>query len=116
MIQWLGLCASTAGGTGLIPGWANRIPYAAQHSQKKKINFAKVMFKKKKREKNENINHSSQRQCSPPFPRSNSYCELNACLLDLFKVILYTPICTHNRALFQITAFFPKDGKAQGHT
>ena len=23
---------------------------------------------------------------------------------------------THNRALFQITAFFPKDGKAQAHT
>ena len=52
MIQWLGLCASTAGGTGLIPGWATRIPYAAQHSKKKKKNnFAKVMFKKKKGKK-----------------------------------------------------------------
>ena len=24
--QWLGLCASTAGGTGSIPGWGTKIP------------------------------------------------------------------------------------------
>ena len=25
VVQWLGLCDSTAGGTGLIPGWATKI-------------------------------------------------------------------------------------------
>ena len=35
MVQWLGLRASTAGGTGSIPGWGSKIPQAVQHSQKK---------------------------------------------------------------------------------
>ena len=29
------ICASTAGGTGLIPSWGIKILYAAQHNQKK---------------------------------------------------------------------------------
>ena len=32
-VQWLGLCASTAGGTGSIPGWEAKIPHAAWCSQ-----------------------------------------------------------------------------------
>ena len=36
VVQWLRLCASMAGGTGLIPGWGTKIPHAAWHSQKKK--------------------------------------------------------------------------------
>ena len=35
-VQWLGLCASAAGGTGLIPGRGTKIPHAVQHGQKKK--------------------------------------------------------------------------------
>ena len=35
-VQWLRLCASTTGGTGLIPGQGTKIPRAAQCSQKKK--------------------------------------------------------------------------------
>ena len=35
-VQWLRLQASTAGGTGLIPGWGTKIPYAARHDQRKK--------------------------------------------------------------------------------
>ena len=35
MVQWLGLRASTAGGTGSIPGWGSKIPQAVQHIQKK---------------------------------------------------------------------------------
>ena len=35
MVQCLGLCTATVGGTGLIPGWGTRIPHAALHSQKK---------------------------------------------------------------------------------
>ena len=30
VVQWLRLCASTAGGAGLIPGQGSRIPYAVQ--------------------------------------------------------------------------------------
>ena len=30
-VQWLGLCVSTAGGPGSIPGQGAKIPYAAQH-------------------------------------------------------------------------------------
>ena len=26
MVQWLGLCASTAGSAGSIPGWGTKIP------------------------------------------------------------------------------------------
>ena len=36
MVQWLRLCASTAGGTALIPGRGTKIPQAMQGSQKKK--------------------------------------------------------------------------------
>ena len=35
-VQWLGLCPSTAGGTGSIPGWGTKIPHAARCSQKTK--------------------------------------------------------------------------------
>ena len=38
VVQWLRLCASNAGGTGLIPGRGTKIPYVMWHSQKiKKI-------------------------------------------------------------------------------
>ena len=33
-VQWLGLCASTAGGPGLIPGRATKIQQAVQRGQK----------------------------------------------------------------------------------
>ena len=35
-VQWLGLCAFTAEGTGSITGWGTKIPQAARCSQKKK--------------------------------------------------------------------------------
>ena len=35
VIQWLRLCASTAGGPGLIPSWGPKILHAKQCSQKK---------------------------------------------------------------------------------
>ena len=35
-VQWLRLCAPTAGGAGLIPGWC-KIPHAAQCGQKKDL-------------------------------------------------------------------------------
>ena len=36
MIQWLGLCPSTAGRLGLIPGQGTKIPQATRSLQKKK--------------------------------------------------------------------------------
>ena len=36
LVQWLRLCASTAGGTGSIPEWGTKIPHATQCSQKKR--------------------------------------------------------------------------------
>lgn len=38
-IQWLRLHASTAGRTGLPPGWVTKIPHAMQSGQIKKIFF-----------------------------------------------------------------------------
>ena len=35
-VQWLRLCASTAGGEGLIPGRGIKIPHAGGYSKKKK--------------------------------------------------------------------------------
>ena len=32
MVQWLGLCAFTAEGSGLIPGQGTKIPQVAQHA------------------------------------------------------------------------------------
>ena len=29
VVQWLRLCASTAGGAGSIPGWGIKIPHAS---------------------------------------------------------------------------------------
>ena len=34
-VQWLGLCTSTAGGPGLIPGWETKIPEASHLAQNK---------------------------------------------------------------------------------
>ena len=39
VVQWLGLCASTAMGPGSIPGWGTKIPQAVQPGQKKKAFF-----------------------------------------------------------------------------
>ena len=36
-VQWLGLWASTAGGTGLIPGRGAKIPHATRCGQNKQI-------------------------------------------------------------------------------
>ena len=36
VVQWLGLCAHTAGGLGLIPGWGTKIPHAVWHGPEKK--------------------------------------------------------------------------------
>ena len=36
MVQWLGLCASTAGGTGLIPDQGSKILQATGWGQKTK--------------------------------------------------------------------------------
>ena len=44
MVQWLGLCASTAGGTSSIPGRGTKIPHAAGRGQK-----LNLKNKKKKR-------------------------------------------------------------------
>ena len=35
--QWLGLCAPSAGGIGLIPDWGTKIPQAGDISKKKYI-------------------------------------------------------------------------------
>ena len=41
MVQWLRLCASTAGGLGLIPSWEAKIPHTMQVEQPKKKNSGK---------------------------------------------------------------------------
>ena len=38
-VQWLRICASTAGGTGSVPGWGTKIPHAARCGQKKERNI-----------------------------------------------------------------------------
>ena len=44
MVQWLGLCSSTAEGPGLFPDWGAKIPEASQCSQKKKKRPNKNMY------------------------------------------------------------------------
>ena len=41
-VQWLRLCASTAGSVDIIPGWGTKILYITWHSQKK---FSKYIIK-----------------------------------------------------------------------
>ena len=36
-VQWLGLCDSTAGVIGSLPGWETKIPCGSWHGQKKSI-------------------------------------------------------------------------------
>ena len=38
MVWWLGLCASTVGGPGLISGWGTKVSQADQHEQQQKKN------------------------------------------------------------------------------
>ena len=45
VVQWLGLHASTAGGTGSVPGQGTKIPHAAWQGQK---NFNVLLFTWKK--------------------------------------------------------------------
>ena len=54
VVQWLRLCASTAGGTGSIPGQGTKILHAEWHGQK---------FKKKKERKKEKKNISMSPLC-----------------------------------------------------
>ena len=46
VIQWLGLCDSTSGCTGSIPGWGTKILHAVEHGQKKKNQTLKKKKKK----------------------------------------------------------------------
>ena len=38
VVQWLRLCASSAGGVGSIPGQGAKIPHATGYGQKLKVN------------------------------------------------------------------------------
>ena len=40
-LPWRPREASTAGATGLIPGWGTKIPYALQHGKKKKSGISR---------------------------------------------------------------------------
>ena len=44
-VQWLRPCASTAGGTGLIPGRGTRIPCTAPHGQKKEKKLVQPVWR-----------------------------------------------------------------------
>ena len=50
-VQWLGLHASTAGGTGLIPGQGTKILHAAWHGQKKTPNAPTTQNKQTNKQK-----------------------------------------------------------------
>ena len=43
MVQWLRICACTAGGMGSIPGQGNKIPHVTQCSQKEKKKVVEVI-------------------------------------------------------------------------
>ena len=45
MVQWLRLCASTAGGLGLIPSWEAKIPHTMQVEQPKKKKIVEKMLR-----------------------------------------------------------------------
>ena len=45
VVQWLRLHASTAGGTGSIPGWGTKIPHATWHGPEKKKKKRKILVK-----------------------------------------------------------------------
>ena len=44
VVQWLGLCVSTAEGVASIPGGGTKIPQAAQRSQKRKKERKKMSY------------------------------------------------------------------------
>ena len=45
VVQWLGLCASTVGGIGLIPGKATNIPPGSMAKKKEKKEDASRLMK-----------------------------------------------------------------------
>ena len=45
VVQWLRLCAFTAGGVGLIPGQGNKISYATQPKKKKEKLWSVEIYK-----------------------------------------------------------------------
>ena len=65
-VQWLGLCASTAGVTGFIPGQGTEIPQVLQHSKQNKIKTTKTKHKKQEK--------ADIASCHFPVP---SFCFLN---------------------------------------
>ena len=44
MVQWLGLCASTAGSTSLNPGWGAKISHATMEQKIKKKEGDRVLL------------------------------------------------------------------------
>ena len=73
VVQWLGLCTSTAGDVGSIPGWGTKLPHSGQHGQE---------IKRKKERKKE----YSPRQVQVPGPL---FTELNCNCVSQF--LFYTP-------------------------
>ena len=44
-VQWFGLNTSTAGGSGLIPGWGTEVPQVCSIAKKKKKeNYSQFFF------------------------------------------------------------------------
>ena len=68
MVQWLRLCASTAGGTGSIPGQGTKIPQAVQpkklhgnnFSIAKSLNNLLLIYMPKNKQNNSQSNLSSE--------------------------------------------------------
>ena len=67
-VQWLGLCASTAGGLGSIPGQGTEVPQVSVQGKKKKKEI------KNKTKKQASLLNASLSQQPIAGPRSLSHC------------------------------------------
>ena len=68
-VQWLGICASTAGGSSSIPGRGTRIPHVMQCSQKLRIKTKTTKCPHKLfTDTHSSIIHNSQKMETPKHP------------------------------------------------
>ena len=81
MVQWLGLCASTVGGMGSIPGPGTKMPQATQPKKKKN------KTKKQTNKNHYNAEKSLQVQKSF-FKKPNQLTKEFSQLLEIYQIIL----------------------------
>ena len=109
LVQWLGLCTSTAGGVGLISGWGTKISHAAQCSKKtnkQKLNNKETNNQGKKQAKDLSRHLTKDIQIADKKP-------IKRCctLYDISKMQIKTTKASHHTSILLVKMWITDNTK-----